>query len=203
MKGIILKDLLVLKVAMRTVIVVVLVFSFMGAMSGSAYMTSFASVYAAILPMTCIAYDERCTFNRYAMTMPVTIKDIVLAKYVTGLILAAAALVICLVTAAISGGGFAETILTAILIPMFYHSFMLPVMFKFGVEKSRLIVMVTVVIPALAIGFAEDAGLLDNFIAALSGMSTAVLIAGLIGIVLAMYIGSIMASIAICKKKEW
>ena len=70
-------------------------------------------------------------------------------------------------------------------------------------EKSRLIVVVTVVIPALAIGFAEEAGLLDNFIAALAGMSTAVLIAGLIGIVLAMYIGSIMASIAICKNKEW
>ena len=203
MKGIILKDLLVLKVAMRTVIVVVLVFSFMGAMSGSAYMTTFASIYAAILPMTSIAYDERCAFNRYAMTMPVKTRDIVLSKYVTGLILTAAALVICLVITAFSGGMYAETALTAILIPMFYHSFMLPVMFKFGVEKSRLIVMVTVVIPALAIGFAEEAGLLDNFIAALSGMSTAVLVAGLIGIVLAMYIASVMASIAICKKKEW
>lgn len=203
MKGLVLKDLLVLKVAMKTVIIIVILFGFMGAMSGSMYMSTFASLYASILPMTSVAYDERCAFNRYAMTMPVKTRDIVLSKYVTGLILAAAALVICLVITAFSGGMYAETALAAILIPMFYHSFMLPVMFKFGVEKSRLIVMVTVVLPALAISFAEEAGLLDKFITALSGMSTAVLAAGLIGIVLAMYIGSIMASIAICKNKEW
>ena len=203
MKGIILKDLLVLKVAMRTIIVIVLVFGFMGAMSGSAYMTSFASVYAAILPMTCLAYDERCAFNRYAMTMPVSVGQIVLSKYITGLILAAAALVICIVTAAISGGGYAETIATAILMPMFYHSFMLPVMFKFGVEKSRIIVMVTVVIPALLVGFAEEAGVLDGFITTLASFSPTVLITGLVCVVLAMYIASIMASIAICKNKEW
>ncbi|MBE6887570.1 MAG: ABC-2 transporter permease [Ruminococcaceae bacterium] len=203
MKGLVLKDLLVLKVAMKTVVPIVLIFGFMGAMSGSAYMTTFASVYAAILPMTSIAYDERCAFNRYAMTMPVKTRDIVLSKYVTGLILAVAALVICIVITAFSGGMYAETILTAILIPMFYHSFMLPVMFKFGVEKSRLIVMVTVVIPALAIGFAEEAGVLDGFITTLASFSPTVLITGLVCVVLAMYIASIFASIAICKNKEW
>ena len=78
MKGLVLKDLLVLKSAMRIVVVIVLIFGFMGAMSGSAYMITFASVYAAILPMTCMAYDERCHFNRFAVTLPVSTRDIVL-----------------------------------------------------------------------------------------------------------------------------
>ena len=100
-------------------------------------------------------------------------------------------------------GGIAESVLTAILIPIFYHSFMLPVMFKFGTEKSRIIVMVAVVLPALVVGFAEEAGWLDNFIMGLSGMSEVTLIAAIIGVVLVMYIASIFASLAICKNKEW
>ena len=202
MKGLVLKDLLVLKVAMKTVIVVVIIFGLMGAMSGSAYMTTFASVYAAILPMTCVAYDERSKFNRYALTMPVSVKDIVLSKYVMGLILGAAALVLSLGITAFADGDFAETALTCVLIPMFYHSFMLPVMFKFGVEKSRIIVMVTVVIPALALSFAEQAGLLDKIILALSAANTAVVVTAVIAAVLVIYAASIFISVAICKNKE-
>ena len=80
MKGIVVKDLLTLKSSMKTVVLIVILFGFMGAKSGSAYMSTFASVYAAILPMTCMAFDERSRFNRYAVIMPVNLRDIVLSK---------------------------------------------------------------------------------------------------------------------------
>ena len=99
MKGLVLKDLLVLKTTMKTVILIVIIFGFMGAMSGSAYMTTFASVYAAILPMTCMAYDERSHFNRYAVIMPIKPAHIALSKYVTGLVLAVAAMIIAVLMA--------------------------------------------------------------------------------------------------------
>lgn len=203
MKGLVIKDLLVLKVAMKTVILIVVVFGFMGAMSGSMYMTTFASVYAAILPMTCMAYDERSKFNRYAMAMPVKPSYIALSKYLTGLLLAAAALVIAVLMAVFTGGGLAETALTCVLIPIFYHTFMLPLMFKFGTEKSRIIIMVAVVIPSLAVGFAEELGLLDKLIYGLSSISVTAFVAAVIGVLLAMYILSIFISISICKNKEW
>ena len=90
MKGLIIKDLTVLKSSLKTVLIIVVLFAFMGIKSGSAYMTTFASVYAAILPMTCMAYDERSRFNRYAVAMPVSPRDVALSKNITGLILAAA-----------------------------------------------------------------------------------------------------------------
>ena len=203
MKGLVLKDLLVLKVAMKTVIMVVILFGFMGSMSGSAYMSTFASVYAAILPMTCMAYDERSKFNRFAMTLPVSVKELVLSRYITGLVLAAAAMVIALVQTVISGGDVVLTAVLAVAIPVFYHTFMLPIMFNFGSEKSRLIVMVGVVFPAIGISVLEELGVLDKFIAALSTMNGAVVAATGAAVLLVLYIASIFISIAICKRKEW
>ena len=151
MKGLIIKDLTVLKSSLKTVFIIVVLFAFMGIKSGSAYMATFASVYAAILPMTCMAYDERSRFNRYAVAMPISPRDIALSKYITGLILAAAATAIALVIALFTKAPIGETAAGCMLIPVFYHTFMLPVMFKFGVEKSRLMVLIGVVIPAVGI----------------------------------------------------
>ena len=203
MKGLVLKDLLVLKSAMRIVVIIVVLFSFMGAMSGSAYMSTFASVYAAILPMTCMAYDERSKFNQYAMIMPVKPAYIALSKYITGLVLALAATVISLVTAAISKTDFAAAALSCILIPLVYHTFLIPLMLKFGTEKSRLVILIGVVVPAVIFGAVEGTGLLDNALAALGSVNTAVLAGGTAAVVLAMYIASIYISISICKNKEW
>ena len=203
MKGLVIKDLMVLKVAMKTVILIVVIFGFVGAMSGSAYMSTFASVYAAILPMTCMAYDERSKFNRYAMVMPVKPSYIALSKYITGIVLALVATVVSLVTAAISETDLASTAVSCMLIPLFYHTFMLPLMFKYGIEKSRLVVMIGVVIPAMLFGALEGTGLLDKALAVLGSMNTAVLVGGIIAVVLAMYVASVFISISICKNKEW
>ena len=202
MKGLIIKDLTVLKSSIKTVFIIVAVFAFMGVKSGSAYMTTFASVYAAILPMTCMAYDERSRFNRYAVAMPVSPRDIALSKYITGLILAAAtaiALVIALFTKAPIG----ETAAGCMLIPVFYHTFMLPVMFKFGVEKSRLMVLIGVVIPAVGISFMEEAGMLDAFMQKLSTTDEAVVMSVVFAVMAVLYLLSAVLSISICKNREW
>ena len=203
MKGLIIKDLTVLKSSLKTVFVIVVLFAFMGAKSGSAYMTTFASVYAAILPMTCMAYDERSRFNRYAVAMPVSPRDIALSKYITGLILAAAATAIALVIALFTQAPIGETAAGCMLIPVFYHTFMLPVMFKFGVEKSRLMVLIGVVIPAVGISFMEEAGMLDAFMQKLSTTDEAVVMSIVFAVMAVLYLLSAVLSISICKNREW
>ena len=203
MKGLVLKDLLVLKTTMKTVILIIVIFGFMGAMNGSTYMTTFASVYAAILPMTCMAYDERSHFNRYAVTMPIKPAHIALSKYVTGLVLAAAAMVIAVLMAVFTKAPIPETMLSCIAIPVLYHTFMLPLMFLFGTEKSRIIILIGVVVPALLVGFAEDAGILGAALERISNTSATVIGISLAVALFVMYVASIFISIAICKKKEW
>ena len=203
MKGLIIKDLTVLKSSLKTVFIIVVLFAFMGIKSGSAYMTTFASVYAAILPMTCMAYDERSRFNRYADAMPISPRDIALSKYITGLILAAAATAIALVIALFTKAPIGETAAGCMLIPVFYHTFMLPVMFKFGVEKSRLMVLIGVVIPAVGISFMEEAGMLDAFMQKLSTTDEAVVMAVVFAVMAVLYLLSAVLSISICKNREW
>ncbi len=203
MKGLIIKDLTVLKSSLKTVFIIVAVFAFMGVKSGSAYMTTFASVYAAILPMTCMAYDERCRFNRYAVAMPISPRDIALSKYITGLILAAAATAIALVIALFTKAPIGETAAGSMLIPVFYHTFMLPVMFKYGVEKSRLMVLIGVVIPAVGISFMEEAGVLDAFMQKLSTTDEAVVMSVVFAVMAVLYLLSAVLSISICKNREW
>ena len=203
MKGIVIKDLLTLKSSMKTVVLIVILFGFMGAKSGSAYMSTFASVYAAILPMTCMAFDERSRFNRYAVIMPVNLRDIVLSKYVVGLILAVAATVVAVAMTALSGGSIGETVAASIAIPMVYHSILLPLMFKFGVEKSRIIILAGVVVPAVGISFLEESGRLSGVINALGSVQVSSALAYAAGGLIVIYTASVLISLAVCKNKEW
>ena len=203
MKGIVIKDLLTLKSSMKTVVLIVILFGFMGAKSGSAYMSTFASVYAAILPMTCMAFDERSRFNRYAVVMPVNLRDIVLSKYVVGLILAVAATVVAVAMTALSGGSIGETVAASIAIPMVYHSLLLPLMFKFGVEKSRIIILAGVVVPAVGISFLEESGRLNGVINALDSVQVSSALAYGAMVLIVIYTASVLISLAVCRNKEW
>ena len=203
MKGIVIKDLLTLKSSMKTVVLIVILFGFMGAKSGSAYMSTFASVYAAILPMTCMAFDERSRFNRYAVIMPVNLRDIVLSKYVVGLILAVVATVVATAMTALSGGSIGETVAASIAIPMVYHSLLLPLMFKFGVEKSRIIILAGVVVPAVGISFLEESGRLSGLIDAIDSVQVSSVLAYGAMVLIVIYTVSVLISLAVCRNKEW
>ena len=205
MKGIILKDLLVLKNALRTVVAFILMFGIIGVVSDSGYMITFAGVYAAILPMTSMAYDERCGFNRFANVLPINKNAIVYSKYIVGLMLAFAAAVVSLIIMLIGKGsdGIAEVIASCIAVPMFYQSVLMPAMFKFGVEKSRLIVLGAFVLPTMILAMVFNGGSGEAFLAALDAMAPQKLVLAGAVIIAVFYAASVALSVAICKKKEW
>ena len=205
MKGIILKDLLVLKNSLRTVVAFILMFGIIGVVSDSGYMITFAGVYAAILPMTSMAYDERSGFNRFANVLPINKNAIVYSKYIVGLMLAFAAAVVSLIIMLIGKGsdGIAEVIASCIAVPMFYQSVLMPAMFKFGVEKSRLILLGAFVLPTMILAMVFNGGSGEAVLMALNSISPQM--AMLFGFIILMiiYALSIALSVKICKKKEW
>ena len=205
MKGIILKDLLVLKNSLRTVVAFILMFGIIGVVSDSGYMITFAGVYAGILPMTSMAYDERSGFNRFANVLPINKNAIVYSKYIVGLMLAFAAAVVSLIIMLIGKGsdGIAEVIASCIAVPMFYQSVLMPAMFKFGVEKSRLIVLGAFVLPTMILAMVFNGGSGEAVLMALNSISPQM--AMLFGFIILMiiYALSIALSVKIYKKKEW
>lgn len=84
MKALLLKDFYVLWKQMRIFLLLIVVFS---ALPGG-YSAIFAVTYAALLPYSCVAYDERSKWDQLAAMLPYTVRDLVLSRYVLGWIAA-------------------------------------------------------------------------------------------------------------------
>ena len=113
----------------------------------STYMSAFALFYAAMLPITALAYDERAKWDELAAMMPYPAKAIVGSKYVLGLTLVLPVLALSMLsrllvhsTPIVSEDTMA-LLITACL-SLILMAIDLPFMFHFGVEKGRLIYIV-------------------------------------------------------------
>ncbi len=94
MKGLILKDLLNLRKQARIILLFVGFYFVLGMINQSG--DSFGGVVAllfAMLAVTAMAYDERAGWDKYALTMPVSRRDLVVSKYLLGVLLSLAGLV--------------------------------------------------------------------------------------------------------------
>ena len=139
MKALILKDTYVIWRQMKYFLVIILLFSALP----SGFNNAFAVVYAAMLPYTALAYDERSKWEQLAAVMPYSARDIVLGKYVFGwLCIGAAAALSLLLQAAlslVSSRVFSPAMMAmSALGGLCILAISLPVMFRFGVEKGRM-----------------------------------------------------------------
>lgn len=161
MKGLILKDLLNLKTQYKVFLMMIaffVAFALLGDNHDS--LGLILTMITIMLPLTAMAYDERSQWDKYALTMPVARGDLVLGKYVLGLLLAGVALVIILAFQAFSGPGLTgEAVLSGMGMfcgAIFALSLILPIMFKFGVEKGRLVLLLAMFLPLGFVYFSKD-----------------------------------------------
>ena len=139
MKALIIKDTYVIWRQMKYFLVMILLFSALP----SGFNNAFAVIYAAMLPYTALAYDERSKWDQMAAMMPYSTRDVVLGKYVFGwLCIGAAAVLSGLFQAVLSLVTDREvlpgTLVLSVLGALCILAITLPVMFRFGVEKGRL-----------------------------------------------------------------
>ncbi|MEA4913230.1 MAG: ABC-2 transporter permease [Christensenella sp.] len=148
MKGLLLKDYFTLLKQLRFYLVFLLIFTIIPNMN----LSSIAIVYAAMLPITVIAYDERSKWDQLAAMMPYTKRDLVFSKYLLGYIGVA---IFSFITLALQAGigligksGFtteqALTILITAAAGLILLAINLPFMFWLGVERGRVVFMVLI-----------------------------------------------------------
>ena len=147
MKALLYKDAMVLWKQMKVMLLLILVF----AVFPSGFQNVFAVLYAALLPYSALAYDERSRWDRMAATMPYSTRDIVTEKYVFGWIAALGALLLTLLLRLVSRhllrmgeGASVEMLLMAFLGSLIAMALTLPLLFRFGVEKGRLAMMLLI-----------------------------------------------------------
>ena len=163
MKALLYKDAMVLWKQMKIMLLLILVF----ALFPSGFQNTFAVLYAALLPYTALAYDERSRWDRMAAAMPYSAGDIVTEKYVFGWLTAAGTLFLTLIIRLASQhllhlgeGASAGTLLMAFCGSLVTMAVTLPFLFRFGVEKGR---MVMILLIALVCGGAAGIAGIDAF----------------------------------------
>lgn len=152
MTGLILKDIYNLKKHSKVYLILLVFYFFMGmANDNSAMFGSMLSIVAAMLPITAMAYDEKNNWDRYALTMPLSRKDMVLSRYILGLIFALVAFIIAMASSLLlNKDSLLENIamnLGTLGFVMLLMAIIFPILFKFGVEKGRILMMIIFMAP--------------------------------------------------------
>lgn len=153
MKALIYKDLLAVWKYCRRYFVMCGAFLAMSAFAEDyAFLQMYPLILIGSLVSTLVAYDERDKWDRQVLTMPITRKQYVSAKYLTGLLLQAGVLVL---TGAAHGlqmgrsGSFDWALFWAdvgvmLVVAAVTPSLILPFVFKNGSEKGRMAYLIVV-----------------------------------------------------------
>ena len=169
MSGLILKDLLVLRKQGKSYLLIIgiyMVLAFVGVFDYSILSTMMV-VLTMMLPMATFSYDELARWDKFAAAMPVGRSGIVKAKYLTAFAVTGGAGLLCFVVNIIVAMIDQEAQLGALMAVLggslgaglLINAAILPLLFKYGAEKSRSIMMVVMlVVFILVFGLVTVAG---------------------------------------------
>ncbi len=219
MTGLILKDFLVMKKTLSYYLFLMLIYSFLVFTGTFPYsiISGFAVMLGAMGPMSAFAYDEQARWDKFAAATPVGRKGMVTARYLFALILLGAGGVIAaLVSLGVTVFGKAQVdvwweplaVTAAVcLVGLLLDGVILPVIYKFGSEKSRVIGMIIFVTffggMALLSWLSEKGGLDPSALGGiLTDLPPAVLVLAPAAIALLLFWLSYRISVGIYRKKE-
>lgn len=159
MKALIKKDIFTVLKSMKVFLVIIILFSIIPGFSAS----SFAVVYASMLPLTALAYDERSKWDTLAATMPYSPWQIVGSKYALGYLGLAGSILLTLAAQGATrllGVAFdaasSESVLYAACTGLMMTALSLPAAFRLGVEKGRLMLTALILVCILAVVLFSD-----------------------------------------------
>lgn len=140
MKGLMLKDYYLFIKRCKQFLFIIAIFTILSIMDNdSSLFIMYPCVIVALLPMTLISYDERDKWEDYAFCLPYSKREMVVEKYLVGLIInVVMVFVIALVKGVMQGTVDLNLIMTLGAVSLLTPAVMLPFIFKFGVEKGRI-----------------------------------------------------------------
>lgn len=165
MKGLIIKDLLNLRKYFKTLLLFLLFYGFLSYRNGdSTLLIMMVAFFINVMVITSMTEDESAQWDRLALAMPISRKIMVKSKYLLSILL--------LLTGIIPATGLAYIIMNmkgtlnisklgitsygAFAIALIFVAVSIPLIYKYGVEKTRLLVFIIVAIP-VAVGFIIEA----------------------------------------------
>lgn len=203
MRGLVIKDAYVLMKQMKLFYVLMLAM----AVIPNTFTRGFAIMYASMLPITALAFDEQAKWDYYAAMMPYRKRDLALSKYIIGIFFT---LLVCVVeslaifvTAAIENQtqeAMVEHLMSILLVAscsMILMSINLPIILKMGAEKGRMVYIgITVFIAVVVVSSVKR----DSFIWRLDERMIYI---GIVAAAIAALLASMAVSVKIYNSKRY
>ena len=157
-KGLIIKDLSNIKSYKMTILFLLIIFSMTSFMNDTitTFMPVFITLCFGMMATSSFNYDNLANSDRYILSFPLNKKDIVKAKYIyiilftlIGAIIGITLSIILQMIKTKEGVNMENIISTsigALFGMMILQMFQIPIIYKFGAEKGRLIQMIGIVI---------------------------------------------------------
>lgn len=221
MKGLLIKDLKLMKTQSKFILIVVMIVAAMtiyGTQNPS-FLIVYVTLIGCIMSISSISFDEMDNGSVFLFTLPVSRQGYVTEKYVFGFIICVGAWLIGIGAATAGGlikgtGAFLDTFVMALpYLPLmlFILAIMLPFRLQFGNDKGRVVYMIIMggglVVAALAGKFINSMHIDTNPLAELAerieAMDVRALAAAGAALTAAAFLISLAVSIAIMKKKEF
>lgn len=162
MKGLIIKDILNLRNYMKQLVLVFIFFVAYGIfLKNGVFVGSMITLMLSMQVITTMSYDEYAKWDKYALTMNINRKDIVLSKYVFFIMSIIIGIVVGIISSSFiniisdSNVGIDEILVTSIMVPCIFailFCIIIPIVFKIGVEKARVVMMAIFFTPTI-LGF--------------------------------------------------
>ena len=210
MLGLIKKDLFVMKNNLKYFLLMILVFAFFAKESNIIY---FIPIFISIMIfITTFSYDDYNKWNTYAITLPLSREKIVLAKYMTSLLLMVGTVLITFLLSFVIGtvnhsfdfDGVFPMLFGGLFALVLLQSFMYPLIYKFGTEKGRIGLFVGVFAVSGLVGYLVNHVKIDT--TAFTGFiqffnQYGILLLSIVMVIL--FVGSYFVSKRIYLKKEF
>lgn len=207
MKGLIIKDIFALRQQGKILLALLVFYAVYSVVFQNLSMLAVMIVLLCVmLPVTTMAYDEKNKWDKYALSMPIPRKAIVLSKYLFAIIAELLAVIIVGIlggiivffTGEMAIGEMLVMILAIGGVGLFFLALILPILFKFGVEKGRFIMLLVLFVPSMLIMMIPQLGIEPPSAQTLRflGYLSPLIVAGLLLL-------SVKISIGIYNKKEF
>ena len=139
MKSLVLKDLFNIGHNAKSMLFILVVFAVaLIPFSGVEGYIFVCAILCSMMIVTTFSFDDSSKWTRYAMIMPVSKKELVAGKF----------MVLAIFCAIGSLFGLIIGFLGAWVISLIFGSMSIPLVFKFGAEKGRVLLLVSFLIPA-------------------------------------------------------
>lgn len=209
MKGLLIKDFYTLRQYVKSVLLMMILFAFisMGMDNPATFIEGMFVMLYMMMTIHSFSYDALAKWDRFALSLPLTKRDIVRSKYLLSLILCLFGTIFSFLFASVlimikpvnEFGVMDHLLATAVIfsVAIFFSSVLIPITFQFGVEKSRIFMVGIFALPFASILVLEKLGF------QMPSESTILTFAKLLPIVIiGIFIASYVISVKIYQNKE-